>query len=178
MASAQNEVMKTFFGTLKNSTLTGREALDEAIRACSNFTSYENLLENFLADAYSVNGDKSKFIKEYCGINIFNSDVGAITGSDAGGSTTKTIDSIVPESGDASYPDSTTFTICGMTFEVPEKTSLSSAEQIVVQGLYSWWLEESIKLVEESGSKIYRTDRDGAVVFTTDGVNIKIETNQ
>ena len=37
---------------------------------------------------------------------------------------------------------------------------------------------EVLKLVEESGSKIYRTDRDGAVVFTTDGVNIKIETNQ
>ena len=37
---------------------------------------------------------------------------------------------------------------------------------------------EVVELMEEVGAKIYRTDRDGAVVFTTDGNNIKIATNQ
>ena len=35
---------------------------------------------------------------------------------------------------------------------------------------------EVIELMEEVGAKIYRTDKNGAIVFTTDGNNIKIST--
>ena len=37
---------------------------------------------------------------------------------------------------------------------------------------------EVVKLIEENGAKIYRTDRDGAIVFTTDGFNMQVATNQ
>ena len=36
---------------------------------------------------------------------------------------------------------------------------------------------EVVKLMEDVGAKIYRTDRDGAIVFTTDGNNINITTD-
>ena len=37
---------------------------------------------------------------------------------------------------------------------------------------------EVVELIDKVGAKIYRTDKNGAIVFTTDGVNIKVETNQ
>ena len=37
---------------------------------------------------------------------------------------------------------------------------------------------EVVELMEEVGAKIYRTDKNGAIVFTTDGVNVKVETNR
>ena len=37
---------------------------------------------------------------------------------------------------------------------------------------------EVVELMETVGAKIYRTDRDGAIVFTTDGKNLKVTTRR
>lgn len=87
---------------------------------------------------------------------------GAITGSDVGGSTSKNAEDIVPEKGSASYPSSTTFTKCGLTVTVPAKSSLTADQQVVVQGLYSWWIEEALKLIEDSYGYSF-TDSDATV---------------
>ena len=67
----------------------GKAAIDEAIRACSSFTDIDDVISNMVYDrARSSSGDA--FLQTYCGINLHNTDDGAITGSDAGGSSIKT----------------------------------------------------------------------------------------
>ena len=110
MAMSQ-EVIKVFMRSLDQTTLTGISAVDEAIRACSNFDGLEDLISRFIDDRRkSLNGNT--FLRNYCGIILDNADTGAITGYDAGGSSiVKTTESIVPESGleTAIYPPSTSF---------------------------------------------------------------------
>ena len=95
------------------------------------------------------------FLMKYCGINLYNEDTGAISGYDAGNSTIKTTESVVPESGEAEYPSENSFTKRGLTVIVPDKSTLTESEQIIVKGLYSWWIEESLKLIEESYGSNY-----------------------
>ncbi|MBR1395924.1 MAG: calcium-binding protein, partial [Selenomonadaceae bacterium] len=54
------------------------------------------------------------------------------------------------ENGAASYPSGDSFTMRGLKVKIPKKNTLTTDQQIVVQGLYSWWIEEALKLVEES----------------------------
>lgn len=100
MATAQS-VIKSFMSTLDKTTLSGSAALDKAISSSSNFMSTKAVIKQMVADCKSYNDADSKngwnkFLLEKCGINLNNTDVGAITGSDAGGSkTNKTSESVV-----------------------------------------------------------------------------------
>ena len=56
------------------------------------------------------------FLLNYCGINLYNDDTGAITGYDAGGSTyEKNASDIVPESGSSDSATLSSFTTNGLT---------------------------------------------------------------
>lgn len=149
MATAQS-VIEDFFSQLDQTSSRGTAALDKAVAAVSNFSSWNELKQTMISDCASYNGDGTAFLQEKCGIILDNSDTGAITGSDAGGGSTKTAESIVPESGSWTYPTSTTFTVQGLTVEVPEQSSLSSSEQFVVGALYSWWVDSALTLISDS----------------------------
>ena len=147
---SQVDVIHKFVKSLDETNLSGISAVNEAVAACSNYTGLQNLIDNFISDCKkSASGDA--FLKNYCGIDLDNDDTGAITGADAGGSTVKNAASVVPESTTKYvYPDSTSLTYKGLTLNVPTKSSLSSMQQNIVAGLNSWWLKESLDLVEKS----------------------------
>lgn len=109
----QQEVIKKFMSaldahTFKRSNFKSDKAfttkvLDYAIKKCSSFSGVQTVIKKMLADCESYNAADPKngwenFLLEKCGINLDNRDTGAITGSDAGGSTAKTTESIVSES--------------------------------------------------------------------------------
>ncbi|MBQ9479375.1 MAG: hypothetical protein IJU71_07470, partial [Selenomonadaceae bacterium] len=147
----QQEVIKAFIKSLDDTDLSGRAALDDAIRACSNFGSYQALVDQFKADVQASGGNWQRFLIEKCGIIINNEDGGAITGSDAGGSEVRTTFDILPVEGDAVYPEGSEFTVNGLTiYGIPDRSTLTEQEQLVVQGLYSWWIRESLELIEET----------------------------
>lgn len=149
MATAQSVILD-FLSSLNSTTLRGTAALDEAVAKVSNFRSWSKLTKTMVADCKSYSGDGTNFLNDMCGIILDNSDTGAITGSDAGGGSTKTAESVVSESGSWSYPTSTTFTKNGLTFTVPEQSTLSEKEQYIVGALNSWWVSESLNLASSS----------------------------
>lgn len=149
MATAQSVILD-FLSSLNSTTLRGTAALDEAVKKVSKFRSWSEVATTMVADCESYNGDGSGFLNDMCGIILDNSDTGAITGSDAGGGSTKTAESVVSESGSWSYPTSTTFTKNGLTFTVPEQSTLSEKEQYIVGALNSWWVSESLNLASSS----------------------------
>ena len=149
--ATQQDVLKNFVASLDKTNLSGTAAVDEAVKACSSFTSYSDLMNHFLADRNnSASGED--FLKRYCGINLDNDDTGAITGSDAGGSFVKTAESVVPEViGNVSiYPPSNSFSYKGLTVNVPAASSLTENQKNIVAGLYTWWLKAGLDLVEET----------------------------
>ena len=92
----QLEVIWKFMASLSDANSSDNKTmLDAAVRACSNYDGIEDALAEFLAAAKSAK-DSTTFLAE-CGINVSNSDTGGITGSDAGGSVTKTADTTVWE---------------------------------------------------------------------------------
>ncbi|MBR4151379.1 MAG: calcium-binding protein [Selenomonadaceae bacterium] len=148
----QQEVIKTFMESLNNTTLQGEAALDEAIKASSKskFKSFKELKTQFLADLKAAKNYQTFLVKK-CGIILDNDDTGAISGSDAGGSKVKTANDIFSEIGEAQYPEGTSFTVDGLTiYGIPPKEELTADQQYVVQGLYSWWIRDSLALIKES----------------------------
>lgn len=147
----QQDVIKKFVESLDKTSLRGTSAVDEAVRACSKFTSYSDLMNHFLADRNNASSGDD-FLKRYCGINLDNADTGAITGADAGGSVVKTAESIVPESGSGKsvYPPSNSFSYKGLTVNVPDASRLNDVQKNIVAGLYTWWLKSSLDLIEKT----------------------------
>ena len=143
------QVIKNFVKTTANSLIDSKLRLDEAIKACSPFNSMQEVIDKMVAD-YRAAGDDDTFLRAYCGIIQDNEDNGSAIGWDTGGLQMKNIENLMPSVGDASYPDSTTFTIRGVTITVPEKSTLTENNQSVVQAVYSWYAEDAIKLVEET----------------------------
>ncbi|MBQ9479517.1 MAG: calcium-binding protein, partial [Selenomonadaceae bacterium] len=144
--------IKRLMASLDQTTLSGTDALDEAINAASNGSveSYADFVNRFRADLISCGGNGQRFLLEYCGINLFNEDTGAITGADAGG-TLKSETDLIDVSGAASYPSSDTFTIDGLTlYGLPDRSSLTADQQMIVRDLYSWWLDGSLELINQS----------------------------
>jgi hypothetical protein len=136
--ATQEEVIKKFVKSLDKTNLKGTAAVDEAVRACSNFKSYSDLMDHILMDRkLSSSGDE--FLKKYCGIDFDTADTGAITGSDAGGRIVKTAESVVPEiEGETSvYPPSNSFTYKGLTIKVPNKSTLNENQRNIIAGLYT-----------------------------------------
>ena len=143
------DAIKNFVKSMSQSLVYGKTRLDEAVRASSHFNSMQEVVDQMVADCRKV-GDAQTFIRDYCGIITNNKDNGSATGWDAGGEKVKTSNDLYTTVADAKYPDSTTFTIRGLTVTVPEKSTLNEKEQLVVKAFYSWWAEDAIKLIEES----------------------------
>ena len=153
----QQEVIYNFMQSLKNTEQSGRAALDEAVQASSDFANYQEVKETFMKDLKAAKS-WHRFLVEKCGIILDNADTGAISGSDAGG-TEKTATTVVPSKGKARYPSGTSFTVNGLTiYGIPDKSKLTKDQQYVIRGLYSWWIRDSLKLIEES----YGLTFDGA----------------
>ena len=154
--ATQQDVIKSFMQTLNNTTLKGGEALNEAIRVSSGYRSnlgfknFAAVKKKFLADMKAAKNWHT-FLVEKCGIILDNADTGAISGSDAGG-TTKTATDILPSTGTAQYPENQrSFTIEGLTiYGIPARGRLTADQQYVVQGLYSWWVNDALTLIKES----------------------------
>ena len=147
--SAQT-VIKNFMSVLDSTSNQGTAALDEAVAKVSNFKSWSELVNTMAADCTAYGSDGDGFLKDCCDIILDNTDTGAITGLDAGGGSTKTAESIVPENGSWSYPTSTSFKIQGLTVNVPEQDNLSESAQWIVGALYTWWIDESLTLIKSS----------------------------
>ena len=143
-------VIKNFMASLDSTSKQGTAALDEAVAKVSKFSSWSELVNTMAADCESYGTDGDGFLKDCCDIILDNTDTGAISGLDAGGGSTKTADSIVPENGAWTYPTSTSFTIQGLTVNVPEESNLSDSARWIVGALYTWWIDESLSLIKSS----------------------------
>ena len=143
----QQEVIKAFMKSLDETSKTGEAALNEAIKACSPFKSFTALKAAMIKDCKNAKSGND-FLKTYCGIDYSTEDNGAITGSDAGGSTSKTDDSIVPESGSLKNFTGSSFKVNNLTVKLSGKTysQLSTPAKFIWQGLYTWWVKNSLDL--------------------------------
>ncbi len=150
--ATQQEVIKKFMKSLDTTTKSGTAALDEAIKACSTFKNMQDAVDKMVADCKAAKS-ADDFLKTYCGIILDNDDTGAITGSDAGGSTVKTKESIVPESGSLKNFTGDSFTVDGLTIKLGKDrtfSDLSDSEKYIWQGLYTWWAKGALDLIAES----------------------------
>ena len=160
--ATQQSVIKSFMKYLDTTNLSGNDAVDAAVKYCSNskFSSASDLINKMVAHCRNANS-ATDFLKKYCGIDLSNKDTGAITGKDAGGSKVKTAESIVPESGSWKTFTGNSFTKNGVTFNLVgynsdysyysrSYSSLSNVQKIMWRGLYSWWGKESMSLISSS----------------------------
>ncbi len=180
-------VIKKFVKTLVETKKTGTDAADEAFKAVSagNYTAFKAEFK-----AAQKGYSSQDFCEQVCGIRINNKDIGAITGSDAGGKTTKTAESIVPESAkavkltDAEYNSFTkngltvnveyeevTNKEAGANFNYDSETYLEK-QKLVVRALYNWWIPEALDLIDKSLGINFT---DGRANVTT--MNIKFDNN-
>lgn len=179
----QLEVIKKFMASLDNGVEDGLTALNNAVKACSPYKTAQAAINAMVADCKKT-GDAQTFLEESCGIYLNNDDTGAITGLDAGGSVSKNAEDIVPEEGKAVYPKQKSFTKEGLTMTTPKPSSLKGDKKTTLQGLYSWWMEESLKLIEESFGysftdedaytntidlKFYSKKNDGTLAYVSSG---------
>ena len=129
--------------------------LDESIRLCSHFDTIQEVIDQMVADRKSCSsGDE--FLRKYCGIVTDNEDSGAITGWDAGGLSMISAEDIVPETLStlkhlSSYTDSAFTTKQGVNVNITNKSSnVTDTGKKILDGLYSWWADESFDLIERS----------------------------
>ncbi len=169
--ATQQEVIKAFMKALdvhtlkrsnfKNDAAFTTNILDFAVKACSSFGGVQKVINQMLVDQKKA-GNADTFLKKYCGINLANTDTGAITGKDAGGSKVKTAASIVPEnsSPDENFEENS-FTVNGLTVKLGQVNSkgetvsrsydsLSTYEKYLWHSLYSNWIESGLDLIAKS----------------------------
>ena len=158
------QVIKNFMGALDTTSYSGIAALNQAVSVASNgyFTNAQAAINQMVSDCQ--NNDSNTFLQDYCGIILNNSDTGAITGSDAGGSATKTATSIVPESGSLNSFTGSSFTTNGLTVQLasyaggnifnPANLSYSSltdnTQKYIWQAFQTWWVDGALELISES----------------------------
>ena len=163
----QQEVIKAFVAALCNTNESGENAVDEAVRACSRFSSMQDVITSMEYDRNYYGSNT--FLRERCGIILGNTDTGAITGSDAGGSTTpKTENSIVSSSGKNTNLKQDSFNVNGVTFQLQGTTfnSLLSSQKEIWQYLYNW-AKGALDLVANSyGSEF---NLNGKTIYVTFG---------
>lgn len=148
----QQEVIKAFMKSLDKTSKKGVAALDEAIRACSPFSNFQTVKNAIINDCRNAKS-ADDFLKTYCGIDYSTEDNGAITGSDAGGSTSKTDASVIPESGSLKTCNKNSFTVNGLTVKLGDgKTykKLTADQKFIWNGLYTWWVKGALDLIAES----------------------------
>lgn len=170
MATAQ-EVIKNFMSSLDNTTLSGTEALDEATRASSSFNSWQEVINSMVSDCAEYNGDGTGFLQDKCGINLYNEDIGAITGYDAGTDTVKTAESIVPETGPWTSPNGSSSTISSLTVNWPDSRSLTQAQKTIVNGLNTWWIGNALSLIKDSYGLSFEGSNASVKEITVNFVN-------
>lgn len=183
MAISQQDVIKKFMYSLDNTNLRGTNAVDAAIQTCSNskFTSTQAVIDQMISDCAS-SSSADDFLKNYCGIDLTNSDTGAITGLDAGGSTTaKTAESIIPESGSLKTYTNNSFTVDGLTVELvtfPSSnfnnhyksttySSLTTPQKYIWNALYTWWIPNALELIAESYGSNFGFGSDSSATVKT-----------
>lgn len=165
--ATQQDVIKKFMASLDKTTLSGTAALDEAIKACSNFGSMQEVIDKMISDCESV-GNGKNFLLDYCGINLDNDDTGAITGFDAGGSAVKNAEDIVPETGELIKFTGNSFTVNGLTLQLEDNFSnLTDSQKFIWQGLYTWWAKGALDLIAESYGKNFGFDSNSSATFNT-----------
>ena len=184
--ATQQEVIKMFMKaldvhTIKRSNFSSdkeftTKVLDFAIKACSSFDSMQKAINQMLADQKKA-GNADTFLKKYCGINLSNTDTGAITGKDAGGSKVKTATSIVPESGslDENFKENS-FTVNGLTVQLGQDkgtatvsrsfNSLSNQEKYIWRSLKSYWVKSGLNLIAESYGDNFSFSKEKSSVGT------------
>ena len=166
------DVIKNLIAYLDKTYLTGEAALDAAVQSCSNFSSWQDLVNSFIADCASYNGDAGKFLQEKCSIRLYNKDTGAISGYDAGSGVVKTAESVVPE--DTStfvYPTSATSTFDGLTVKWPTSSYLTSAQKTVIAGLNTWWIPNSLQLIKDTYGLSFADSNPSVKTITVNFVN-------
>ena len=57
------EVIRAFMQSLDRTTLRKREALDQAVRASSNFSSWQNVIDSMVSDCASYGGEGDRFLQ-------------------------------------------------------------------------------------------------------------------
>ncbi len=158
--STPQQVTRALMHSFDDTKLTGFDAFDEAINYATGGTIADKntLVAKFMND---LNGstDYKEFLKTYCDIILDNDDTGAITGSDAGGGSTKTAESVVPEpnvlvsSWGVPTAGSIT-TINNLRVHWPrtgtQGATFTDAEKHILAGLNSNWIEQSLNLVQET----------------------------
>lgn len=120
----------------------GGSSYDSAISSASNgfFSGEADLIKTFTdavnAADITTYEDARSFIKDVAGIDFTNSDTGAITGKDAGGSVSKSYESIVPEySSPSSWKSPTSdYTSTGMRLVWPVEYYFQNISGISVIG--------------------------------------------
>ncbi len=173
--ATQQEVIKKFMASLDTTTKKGEAALNDAVKDATGgkYSTIKAVIDEMKKNIASVN-NADTFLKNYCGIDLTNTDTGAITSKDAGGSKVKTAESIVPESGaiDTSYKYSSiynkkydiTFYLSEIDangyvnqkfvsgYEVPslDFNTLTPQQAYIWQGLNSQWAEKALDLITES----------------------------
>ena len=164
MDNAQT-IIRKLMSSLDNSTTGGLSALDEAIRNCSgsSYSSTQDLIDDFITKVrdFKAHGiDTNTTLKSICGIDLTNSDTGAISGSDAGSGGTQTASSIVYEppytSSGYNYPIAGSNyyrNIGGVRVYVPAAydSGFEESEQALASGLFNnGWIEQSLALIQRS----------------------------
>lgn len=169
------EVIKKFMKTLDTSNYSGISALNQAVSVASGgyFSNLNVAVQQMVADCRNSN-NATDFLENYCGIDLSNYDTGAITGSDAGTSTTKNAENVVPESGylDTSFNKASFTTNYGVSFNLLKTTNVTADEFYIWRALKTWWANESFKLIKDSYDYSF-TDSDVAVKK----INVKFEEN-
>lgn len=181
------QIIQVLVKSLDRSTdNNGIQALDKAIRACSGYRSTQDLINEFTARCYAMRGEKNtttlnNFLKYTCGINLYNDDTGAITGSDAGGSTVKTAESIVPENNTSLQIGSNgIFRLNNTNVIVKLPAYRNESEHAVLNGLCTWWVAESVRLINESYGLYFnkRTDStDSQIPYISFGFDYNSNNN-
>ena len=152
--STQSSRIKTFMQTLDASAAGGMTGLDEAVRACSRFSSAQDWIDSFVNER-SKYASGTAFLQGACGIDLSNSDTGSILGSDAGGSTALTAESVVPETAAAvNSVSSASFKTHGLTVSYANynlsSDSLNSAASHLIYYSKLWWVDSALSLIEDA----------------------------
>ncbi len=158
-------IIKKFVNTLMTTSKQGTEAADAAFKAVGA-TSYSMLESKFQSAQSGLS--YQDFLEQVCGVRINNTDTGAITGADAGGSVTNTNESVVPETAKAvnlTNAQYKSFTKNGLKVNVTyheldddrvganfnnSGATYLAKQKLVTRALYNWWIPESLDLINES----------------------------
>ena len=160
-AVSPQDVIKKFMKVLDTTNNAGISALNQAVKEASGgyFANINEVKNKMVADCKAAG--YSNFLKNYCGIILDNNDTGAITGSDAGGSSVKTASSIVPESGSLNSFTGSSFTVNGATFQLAKISGgnlsaikysdlTDSTQKYIWQAMQTWWAKGALNLIAQS----------------------------